>query len=103
MLPGWADYLRLAPEALTSVVNLADPAAGGQLAPVEVLVAFDGDDAQAAAAAIDPIRRLGTVIEDDVAPRHYADVLAEVLRIRRRVRTLQSVAASSKPKPCQRY
>ena len=76
VLPGWAEYLRAAPEELTSVVNLANPAAGGHEAPVEIYVAFDDNDPQGAAAAIDPIRRLGTVIGDNVTLQPYADVLA---------------------------
>ncbi|MEV0894127.1 FAD-binding oxidoreductase [Promicromonospora sp. NPDC050262] len=77
VLQGWADYLRTAPEEVTSITNLANPLAGGPEAPVEVHVAFDGDDPDAAAAALDPIRRLGTVIEDDVTLMDYADVLVE--------------------------
>jgi FAD/FMN-containing dehydrogenase len=77
VLQGWADHLRTAPEALTSVVDFANPFAGGPGAPVEVHVAFDGDDPELAAAAIDPIRRLGTVLTDDVALTPYADILVE--------------------------
>ena len=77
MLQGWADYLRSAPDELTSLVNLANPAAGGPEAPVEVYVAFDGDDPELAADAIEPIRSLGTVIDDDVALTPYADTLAD--------------------------
>ena len=77
VLQGWADYLRSAPDELTSLVNLANPAAGGPEAPVEVYVAFDGDDPELAADAIGPIRSLGTVIDDDVALTPYADTLAD--------------------------
>ncbi|PZG18239.1 FAD-binding oxidoreductase [Nonomuraea aridisoli] len=77
VLQGWADHLRAAPEELTSLANLANPFAGGAEAPVEICVAFDGDDAGLAAKAIDPIRRLGTVIDDDVALRPYADTLVD--------------------------
>lgn len=77
VLRGWADHLRTAPEELTSVVNLANPFLGGPRAPVEVHVAFDGDDAELAARAVDPIRRLGTVIADDVAVRPCADTLVD--------------------------
>ncbi|GAA2277306.1 FAD-binding oxidoreductase [Nonomuraea roseoviolacea subsp. roseoviolacea] len=77
VLQGWARYLRTAPEELTSIVSFANPFAGGPEAPVEIQVAFDGDDPGLAARAIDPIRRLGTVIDDDVAPRPYADTLVE--------------------------
>ena len=78
VLAGWAGYLRTAPEDLTSTVEFANPMAGGPAAPVEIYVAFDGDDRQRAARVIDPIRRLGTVIGDDVALGPYADTLEEV-------------------------
>jgi len=77
VLQGWADYLRTAPEELTSVVEFASPFAGGPEAPVEIYLAFDGDDPQLAAQAIDPIRRLGTVTGDDIALQPYADTLAD--------------------------
>jgi FAD/FMN-containing dehydrogenase len=77
VLQGWADYLRSAPEALTSTANFAHPFAGGPEAPVEIYVAFDGDDPALAAQAIDPVRRLGTVVDDDVALKPYADTLMD--------------------------
>jgi hypothetical protein len=77
VLQGWAEYLRTAPEELTSTVDFANPFLGGVNAPVEISVAYDGDDAELAAAAIDPIRRLGTVLSDEVALRPYADVLVD--------------------------
>jgi|SRR5215213_9161592 len=48
-LNGWADYLRSAPEELTSVVNMFPDPDG----PVEIHVAFAGDDPDEAAAALD--------------------------------------------------
>ncbi|HEX3296020.1 MAG TPA: FAD-binding oxidoreductase [Nocardioides sp.] len=77
VLQGWAHYFRTAPEELTSNVVFANPFLGGPQAPVEVLVAYDGDDPALAASAIDPIRRLGTVLDDDVALTPYADTLEE--------------------------
>jgi FAD/FMN-containing dehydrogenase len=77
VLPGWADYLRTAPDELTSVVAFANPFAGGPQAPVEIYVAYDGDDPQLAAKAIGPIRRLGTVTGDDIALKPYADTLED--------------------------
>ncbi len=77
VLQGWADHLRSAPDELTSLVNLANPMAGGPQAPVEIHVLFDGDDPVLAAQAIDPIRRLGSVLADDVAVKPYADTLVE--------------------------
>jgi len=79
VLQGWADYLRSAPEELTSIASLANPFAGGPNAPVEIQVVFDGDDALAAGAAIDPIRRLGPVLTDDVTVKPYASVFEEGL------------------------
>jgi FAD/FMN-containing dehydrogenase len=77
VLQGWADHLRTAPEELTAIADFANPFLGGREAPVEIHVAFDGDDPELAAKAIDPIRRLGTVLDDDVALRPYADVLVD--------------------------
>jgi FAD/FMN-containing dehydrogenase len=79
VLQGWAAHLRTAPEELTSVVEFANPFAGGPDAPVEIRVAFDGDDPGLAAKAIDPIRQLGTVLDDDVALTPYADTLVDGL------------------------
>jgi FAD/FMN-containing dehydrogenase len=78
VLQGWAAHLRTAPEELTSIASLANPFAGGPEAPVEIHVAFDGDDQELADRAIDPIRRLGTVVDDDVALTAYADILVEL-------------------------
>ena len=77
VLEGWADYVRDAPEELTSIVSFANPFAGGPKAPVEIHVVFDGDDAESAARAIDPIRHLGTVLDDDVALKPYGSVLED--------------------------
>lgn len=77
VLRGWADHMRSAPEELTSVLNFANPFAGGPTAPVEVHVAWDGDDPEPATAALDAIRALGTVIEDDVSLRPYSSILEE--------------------------
>lgn len=79
VLQGWADHLRTAPDELTSVVNIANPVAGGPVAPVEIHVAFDGDDPDRAAQTIGPIRRLGRVIDDDVTLKPYANVLVDGL------------------------
>ena len=77
VLLGWADCFAGAPDELTSIVVFANPHAGGAEAPVEIHVAFDGDDPDAAAAAIDPIRRLGTVLDDDIKLKPYGNVLEE--------------------------
>jgi FAD/FMN-containing dehydrogenase len=76
VLRGWAAYLRDAPDELTATAEFANPFAGPG-APVEIHVAFDGDDPHRAARAIDPIRRLGPVSHDDVALVPYPDTLEE--------------------------
>lgn len=76
VIQGWADYLRTAPDGLTSTADFANPFRGPE-APVEIHVAFDGDNPELAAEAIDPIRRLGTVTGDDIALTPYADTLAD--------------------------
>lgn len=77
VLHGWAEHLRDADERLSSNVVFANPFLGGPQAPVEVHLAFDGDDEAAAARALDPVRRLGTLLSDDVALTPYAAVLEE--------------------------
>jgi FAD/FMN-containing dehydrogenase len=77
VLQGWANYLRTAPEELTSTAEFANPFAGGPDAPLEIHVAFDSDNAELAANAIDPIRRLSTVLDDDVVRKPYAETLAD--------------------------
>ncbi|GAA1991395.1 FAD-binding oxidoreductase [Catenulispora subtropica] len=79
VLQGWADYMRTASEDLTSIVAFANPFAGGPDAPVEVFVAVDDADADHAAAVLDPIRRLGTVIADEVELKPYEDLLVDGL------------------------
>ena len=76
VLQGWADYLRTAPDEPTSAADVAHPFRGPG-APVEIHVAFDGDDPDLAARAIGPIRPLGTVTGDDVALQPYPDTLAD--------------------------
>jgi FAD/FMN-containing dehydrogenase len=77
VLQGWADYQRTAPAELTSIAVFANPFLGGPEAPLEIEVAFDGDDPELAAQAIDPIRKLGAVLADGVALRPYAEVLVD--------------------------
>jgi FAD/FMN-containing dehydrogenase len=77
VLQGWAEYLRTATEDLTSVVVFANPFAGGPNAPVEVFSVIDTDDRAVANTALDPIRRLGTVLADEVELKAYADVLVD--------------------------
>ncbi|MCZ2261046.1 FAD-binding oxidoreductase [Isoptericola sp. QY 916] len=75
LVAGWRDALRTADEELSSTLVLA-PAKGDRPASASVLVCASHDDAAAAERSIEPLRRLGTVLADDVATVPYADVLA---------------------------
>lgn len=77
VLPAWAEYMRTAPAGLTAIASFANPFLGGPEAPLQIELAYDGDDAELAAEAIDPIRALGTVLADDVALTPYAEVLVD--------------------------
>jgi FAD/FMN-containing dehydrogenase len=77
VLPAWADYLRSAPAGLSAIASFANPFLGGPEAPLQIELAYDGDDAELAAQAIDPIRALGTVLADDVTLTPYAEVLVD--------------------------
>ncbi len=77
VLPGWSEAMRAAPEELTSVAEVANPLAGGPDAPVTIRVAVDSDDPALAARVLDPIRRLGPVVADTVAPVPYAATLED--------------------------
>jgi FAD/FMN-containing dehydrogenase len=74
VLNGWADHMRSATEDLTSVVNVLR-APGAEEATIEIQVVFDGEDEARARAAIDPIRRLGTVLDDVVGLTAYANTM----------------------------
>ncbi|MFC7625637.1 FAD-binding oxidoreductase [Microlunatus sp. GCM10028923] len=77
VLLGWADLIRDAAPELTAIADLANPAAGGPEAPVQVHVAVDTDDPDLAARTLEPLRRLAPVIDDDVTLRPYGDLLVE--------------------------
>jgi FAD/FMN-containing dehydrogenase len=72
VLRNWRDAMRAAPEAVTSTVGLP-PAFGGPAAPVIVTVCDAGDDP----GALEPFRRLGTLLSDDVAAIPYQEVLED--------------------------
>lgn len=79
-----AGFVRLATEApreLTTIVNVVPAAMLGGAAPagsavLAATVAWSGD-IDAGEAAVAPFRALATPLVDDVAPRPYADMLAE--------------------------
>ncbi len=76
VVAGWRDALRAADEELSSTLVLAPPM-GDRPASASVLVCASHDDPAAAERSIEPLRRLGTVLDDTVATVPYPDVLAE--------------------------
>jgi FAD/FMN-containing dehydrogenase len=76
VLKGWRDYLRIAPDELTSFVPLY-PSFGGDPMPLFIGVCYAGDDPAAAERAMAPLLALGSVLEQDVAPMPYLEVLED--------------------------
>lgn len=76
ILKGWVDYMRTAPEELTTML-LALPTFAGNPPAIIIMCCYASEDATAANAAIDPLRKLGEAVSDDVTLEDYADVLEE--------------------------
>ncbi len=72
LLKGWASVMRSAPDELSTALALM-PGFGDFPAGAMLWVAYAGDDPS----VIDPLRSIGTVVNDDVSVRAYADVLEE--------------------------
>jgi len=70
-------YMRTAVPELTTSVKMF-PTFGAEAPPLMVLVCYAGEDAEAAARAIDPIRGFGDLVDDDVSLRTYGDILAVI-------------------------
>jgi FAD/FMN-containing dehydrogenase len=76
VLKGWRDYLRTAPEELTTFACLY-PTSDRDPMPLFIAACFAGDDPAAAERAVAPLLALGPVLEQDVAPMPYVGVLEE--------------------------
>ncbi len=76
LLKGWRDHMRKAPEELT-VMFLMMPAFFGNPPSALAWCCYAGDDEQAAQNAIDPLLRIGTVVQNGVVRKKYVDVLEE--------------------------
>lgn len=74
---GWRDYMRKAPEALTTTALIV-PSEGEGDAPLLIITCcWDGDEDSTAQTALAPLRKLGAIISDDVKKKHYYEVLEE--------------------------
>jgi FAD/FMN-containing dehydrogenase len=77
ILPKWRDYMRGAPEELTSTV-VVFPGFGEQMPPsIFVSLCYGGEDEAAANAAIKPLQELGTVRQQNVERKPYYKILEE--------------------------
>ncbi|MBL0888695.1 FAD-binding oxidoreductase [Myceligenerans sp. I2] len=76
LLTGWRDHMRSAPEELSSTLTLVPPM-GGRPATAMVLLCDLHDVAAAAEQAIEPLLRLGTVIDTSITTRPYSGILED--------------------------
>jgi FAD/FMN-containing dehydrogenase len=75
-ITGWRDYMRTAPEDITSFMTLL-PGFGGSAPKAMITSCYAHDDTAAAKTAIDPLRHLGELVSDDTIVKNYADMLQE--------------------------
>jgi FAD/FMN-containing dehydrogenase len=73
LIAGWRDAMRASDEDLTTVLTLVPPMMGRPAAAV-VRCCYAGPDP---AAALAPLRKIGTVTRDDIALMGYADMLED--------------------------
>jgi len=75
VLAGWTDYLAVAPDELTSSLQLPPTMMADRQAPIAVMVCVAGDVA-GRDAILAPLRALGTVLTDTVAEIPYSRVFS---------------------------
>lgn len=76
IITGWRDFMRSAPEALTSFLTLLPGFAGSD--PMAMIMScYANDDLARANTIIDPLRKLGKVQSDDTSVQGYAHMLQE--------------------------
>ncbi|MEW5797558.1 MAG: FAD-binding oxidoreductase [Bacteroidota bacterium] len=76
LLKGWRDYMRIATEDLTTMFLLL-PSMMGNPPSAIAWCCYAGDDESDAAKAIDPLLKIGTVVQNTITKKNYADVLEE--------------------------
>jgi len=79
LVAGWRDHMRAAPDELTSTLTLMPAMMGGEPSAI-VQCCYAGDDADAVAAATDPLLSIGTVTDWQVTARPFAGVLEDAQR-----------------------
>ncbi len=78
ILSKWSEYMRIASEKLNSTL-MVFPHFGPDTKPqVVIFVCYADDDETAAQKAIQPLRELAPLIEDDIKPKPYAEMLDDV-------------------------
>ncbi|GAA4451629.1 FAD-binding oxidoreductase [Phytohabitans houttuyneae] len=77
VLRGWRDFLRAGGDEVTTIARVA-PSFGGPVPPVEVAFCVPAGDEEAARSALELLRKLGTVVAENVTRRPYPQVLEEV-------------------------
>jgi FAD/FMN-containing dehydrogenase len=76
IIKGWRDYMRQAPEELTTMLMVM-PEFGGNPPAVVSMCCYAGDDKDAAMQAVGPLQQLGKVMRQNITEKDYADVLDE--------------------------
>lgn len=79
LLQGWRDYIRTAPEELTTMflVMPANPAFADTPASAIIMLCYAGGEEAEVMQTIEPLLNLGTVLNKDIQRKAYADVLEE--------------------------
>ncbi len=76
ILKGWREVMRVAPEELNSTA-LVMPSFGGNPPGIMIMCCYAGEDEAVAMKAIEPLRKLGAVVHEDIKEKAYADVLED--------------------------
>lgn len=76
LLTGWRDYMRISTDDLT-VMFLLMPSMMGNPPSAIAWCCYAGDDEAVATKAIEPLLHIGTVVQNLVTKKNYADVLEE--------------------------
>ena len=79
LLKGWRDYMRTAPEELTTMLLVMPTIAAFGSRPPMAMVTFcyAGDSEPEAMAALDPLLHVATVLNKDIKKKPYSEVLED--------------------------